>query len=107
MSWEYDVKEHKFYLDGVYQFDADYAGASGYKNDPAHECVKNSGPLPRGKYTLSLTPYSTNDMCGRDAFKIHGKSSQHPEDSSEGCIIAPLSARRSIWKSDDTELIVK
>lgn len=28
---EYDVKEHKFYLDGVYQFDADYAGASGYK----------------------------------------------------------------------------
>lgn len=33
MSWEYDVKEHKFYLDGVYQFDADYAGASGYKND--------------------------------------------------------------------------
>lgn len=49
MSWEYDVKEHKFYLDGVYQFDADYAGASGYKNDPSQECVKNSGPLPRGE----------------------------------------------------------
>lgn len=29
MSWEYNIKEHKFYLDGVYQFDADYAGASG------------------------------------------------------------------------------
>lgn len=40
MSWEYDVKEHKFYLDGVYQFDADYAGATGYKNDPSQECVK-------------------------------------------------------------------
>lgn len=52
MSWEYDVKEHKFYLDGVYQFDADYAGASGYKNDPSHECVKNSGPLPRGNTQL-------------------------------------------------------
>ena len=52
MSWEYDVKEHKFYLDGVYQFDADYAGASGYKNDPSQECVKNSGPLPRGTYTI-------------------------------------------------------
>lgn len=46
MSWEYNVKEHKFYLDGVYQFDADYAGASGYKNDPSQECVKNSGLLP-------------------------------------------------------------
>ncbi|WP_426727910.1 tlde1 domain-containing protein [Enterobacter cloacae complex sp. 326A8] len=95
MSWEYNVKEHKFYLDGVYQFDADYAGASGYKNDPSQECVKNSGPLPRGKYTigsphnsahtgkytLSLTPYSTNEMCGRDSFKIHGKSSLHPDEA--------------------------
>lgn len=52
MSWEYNVKEHKFYLDGVYQFDADYAGASGYKNDPSQECVKNSGLLPRGNTQL-------------------------------------------------------
>ena len=36
-----------------------------------------------------------------------GKSSLHADDSSEGCIIAPLSARRSIWKSNDTVLIVK
>ena len=36
-----------------------------------------------------------------------GKSSLHADDSSEGCIIAPLSARRGIWKSNDTVLIVK
>ncbi|WP_442779119.1 hypothetical protein [Enterobacter cancerogenus] len=37
----------------------------------------------------------------------NGKSSLHPDDSSEGCIIAPLSARRSIWKSNDAVLVVK
>ncbi|WP_148243837.1 type VI secretion system tube protein Hcp [Enterobacter asburiae] len=37
----------------------------------------------------------------------NGKSSLHPDDSSEGCIIAPLSARRSIWKSNDTVLVAK
>lgn len=121
MSWEYDVAKHSFSLNGVYQFTANYAGASGYKNFYTYECVKNKGPLPRGKYTigsphnsphtgkytLSLTPKLSNDMCGRDAFKIHGLSRSDPANSSEGCIVAPLSVRKSIWKSGDRELIVK
>lgn len=36
-----------------------------------------------------------------------GTSRNHPLDSSEGCIIAPLSVRKSIWTSGDRELIVK
>lgn len=61
MSWEYDVKEHKFYLDGVYQFDADYAGASGYKNDPSQECVKTADrchkvPTLLGPLIIQPTP---------------------------------------------------
>ncbi|MHA0961739.1 hypothetical protein [Enterobacter cancerogenus] len=37
----------------------------------------------------------------------NGENSLRPDDSSEGCIIAPLSARRSIWKINDTVLVVK
>jgi hypothetical protein len=121
MTWEYNVKEHKFYQNGVFKYTAYYAGATGYKNDSAKECVKEKGPLPRGrytigsphnsahtgKYTLSLTPASSNAMCGRDAFKIHGMNGDHPADSSNGCIIASLSVRKDIWSSGDTELIVK
>lgn len=121
MAWEYNVREHRFYHDGTPAFFANYAGASGYKDDPAQECVKDNGPLPRGRYTigephnyphtgkysLSLIPDSANSMCGRDAFKIHGMSSKRPLDSSNGCIIAPLSIRKQIWASGDTELIVR
>lgn len=121
MTWEYNVKEHKFYQNGTFKYDANYAGATGYKNDPAQECVKEKGPLPRGsynigsphnsahtgKYTISLIPASSNLMCGRDAFKIHGMNANHPADSSNGCIIAPLSVRKAIWSSGDRELLVK
>lgn len=120
MTWVYDVKSHTFTRNGE-SYTADYAGATGYKNDPSQECVANSGPLPRGtytigppqnsahtgKYTLGLTPATTNNMCGRFAFRIHGASSRRPLDSSEGCIIARLSIRKSIWASGDRELIVK
>ncbi|GGD06776.1 hypothetical protein GCM10011513_00470 [Franconibacter daqui] len=120
MAWEYDVTTHTFTRNGE-SYTANYAGASGYKNDSAQECVANKGPLPRGtytigaphhsahtgKYTLDLTPNSSNNMCGRTAFRIHGASKAHPLDSSEGCIIAPLSVRKSIWESGDTELKVK
>lgn len=100
---------------------ADYAGATGYKNDSSQECVSGKGPLPRGtytigsphnsphtgKYTLNLTPNLSNAMCGRSAFRIHGAGKRHPLDSSEGCIIAPISVRKSIWASGDRELTVK
>lgn len=83
--------------------------------------IVNKEPLPHGnytigspynsphtgKYTLSLTPKSSSNMCGRDAFKIHGMNGQHPSDSSNGCIVAPLSVRKAIYNSGDTELIVR
>lgn len=120
MTWEYDVTTHTFTRAGE-KHKANYAGASGYKNDTSQECVSNKGPLPRGtytigaphnsahtgKYTLNLTPNLSNNMCGRSAFRIHGASSKKPLDSSEGCIVAPLSVRKSIWASGDRELKVK
>lgn len=120
MTWIYDVKSHTFTRNGE-SYIADYAGAAGYKNDPTQECIANSGPLPRGsytigaphnsahtgKYTLDLIPAITNNMCGRYAFRIHGASRKYPLDSSEGCIIASLKIRKSIWASGDRELTVK
>lgn len=93
MTWVYKVSAHSFYLNGTYQFDAKYSGRPGYKNDSANECVKDNGPLPRGTYTIGpafyhrrtrawtmrLTPYIENQMCGRDGFMIHGDSAAHPE----------------------------
>lgn len=57
MTWEYDVATHTFTRDGE-SYTADYAGASGYKDDTSQECVKNSGPLPRGTYTIGAPHHS-------------------------------------------------
>lgn len=120
MAWEYDVATHTFTRNGE-THTAEYAGATGYKNDSSQECVRGKGPLPRGtytigsphnsphtgKYTLDLIPDLSNAMCRRAAFRIHGASKQPPLDSSEGCIIARLSVRKSLWASGDRELKVK
>lgn len=121
MSWEYEVSTAKFYKNGIFEYQASYAGAPGYKNDSAFECVKDNGPVPRGRYaigspynsaytgsyTLSLNPNSRNNMCGRFAFKIHGDSKARPGLASNGCIVAPLAVRQKIWLSGDRELIVR
>lgn len=121
MSWEYDVRSRQFTLNGSPRFSAQYAGAEGYKNDPAFECVKNKGPLPRGTYTilepevnpktgaysLRLVPHAGNAMCNRDAFLIHGESGRNPGRASEGCIILGIDMRRAIWESGEHTLVVK
>ena len=62
------------------------------------ECQPNVGPLPEGHYTLGdmftfhgmpycyeLFPDSSNNMCGRSGFLIHGGGCS--ADPSEGCIV--------------------
>jgi len=97
-----------------------WAGQPPHKNDPNGQCEKNVGPLPRGKYaigpayhhpklgpiTMNLTPASSNEMCGRGDFRIHGASASDPEHSSEGCIIMPHDIRESIDAGLDRELEV-
>ncbi|EAA8475333.1 DUF2778 domain-containing protein [Salmonella enterica] len=121
MSWVYKIKAHSFYLNGAYQFDARYAGRPGFKNDSANECVRDKGPLPRGTYTIGpaffhsrtrawtmrLMPYPENQMCGRGAFMIHGESSSHPGEASDGCIILDLPYRKIIAASSDKILVVE
>ncbi|AST78601.1 TPA: DUF2778 domain-containing protein [Citrobacter farmeri] len=121
MPWVYKINAHSFYLNGRYQFDARYSGRSGFKDDSVNECVRNNGPLPRGTYTIGpaffhvrarawtmrLTPYPENKMCGRDGFMIHGESSAHPGEAFDGCIILDLPYRKVIAASSDKILVVE
>ncbi|WP_414162814.1 tlde1 domain-containing protein [Superficieibacter sp. BNK-5] len=121
MTWVYKINAHSFYLNGTYQFDARYSGRPGFKNDSANECVSGKGPLPRGTYTIGpaffhvrtrawtmrLMPYPENQMCGRGAFMIHGESSAHPGEASDGCIILDLLYRKIIAASSDKILVVE
>lgn len=121
MPWVYKVSVHKFYLNGVYQFDAEYSGRPGYWNDSANESMNRRGPIPRGTYTIGpafnhphtraytmrLTPFIENQMYGRDAFMIHGNSGAHPTLASDGCIILNLQGRIAINSSSDKILVVE
>jgi RHS repeat-associated protein len=86
-----------------------YSGSGTKKNDPASQCDKNEGPLPRGGYTMGpaydsnkgkntipLDPDATNAMCSRSGFLMHGDSIANPGTASEGCIIMSLATRTTI-----------
>ena len=121
MAWIYDVKRREFSRNGQFKFRARYAGNGKYKDDPLFECVKNKGPLPRGKYrivgkpfrhartgadTLRLMPDVSNTMCNRAGFLIHGESKTNPGRASNGCIILDRDYRLQLADSQDRELIV-
>nr|WP_123336389.1 DUF2778 domain-containing protein [Erwinia sp. JUb26] len=48
-----------------------------------------------------------DNMHGRNLFRIHGDSREHPGEASEGCIILGPDARREIINSIDKTLIVE
>jgi hypothetical protein len=98
-----------------------YSGRGTAKNDPAKQCVVDQGPIPRGDYTIKgaidhpqlgpvsmpLSPDAANNMCGRSAFYIHGDSSSHPGQASDGCVImSPRHVREAIDESADKALRV-
>ena len=97
-----------------------YSGSlsKGGKNDPSKQCEHDIGPIPRGRYTvgppgpgpspysLRLMPNSSNHMCGRSNFLIHGDSVSHPGDASEGCIILSRNEREAIVKTGLNLLLV-
>jgi hypothetical protein len=120
----YSQSGHKFTWKGkTYGGNAKtYSGNGTRKNKPASQCVRDHGPIPRGKYKLGkigshpklgtnvikLTPEDTTVMCGRSNFYIHGdKKSPAPQgNASEGCIVTPLSIRLMISKEKITEMEV-
>lgn len=119
MPWQYSQKTGKLTLNGE-SVGSGYSGRKGAsRNNPAMEMIKNKGPIPRGQYrigaarkhpakgpiTMSLTPVG-HLAHGRSAFLIHGDSTKHPGDASEGCIILGPHIRQRIATSSDTVLHV-
>jgi hypothetical protein len=87
------------------------SGQSGScRNNPSCQCQVAVGPLPQGTYSLGnmmtfkgmpycyeLYPASSNNMCGRSGFLIHGGGcSGNP---SEGCIVIENESTRYKIKS--------
>lgn len=79
------------------------AGAGEGRNNPSQDHVRNVGPLPRGRYRISvvehprfkppalrLDPEADTEMHGRSGFWVHGGT------KSEGCILLPYETRRFI-----------
>ena len=120
--YTYSQSGHHFYGAG---YDGSYidtysccSGQSGScRNNPSCQCQVAVGPLPQGTYTLGnmmtfkgmpycyeLYPYSSNNMCGRSGFLIHGGScSSNP---SEGCIVIESENTRYKIKSGATLKVV-
>lgn len=120
--YTYDISSHRFSGTG---YDGSWidttsacSGQSGScRNNPSCTCQKNVGPLPTGTYTLGnmmtfkgmpycyqLYPSSSNNMCGRSGFLIHGGDcSGNP---SEGCIVISNQNTRYLIKSGATLKVV-
>lgn len=94
------------------------SGQSGScRNNPSCQCQVSVGPLPQGTYSLGnmftykgmsycyeLYPSSSNNMCGRSGFLIHGGDcSGNP---SEGCIVIQDQNTRYRIKSGATLKVV-
>ena len=120
--YTYSQSGHHFYgaaYDGSYiDTTGCCSGASGScRNNPACQCQVSIGPLPQGTYTLGnmmtfkgmpycyeLTPSSSNSMCGRSGFLIHGGGcSGNP---SEGCIVIESESTRYLIKSGATLKVI-
>ena len=120
MTWTYKQSNGFLRHNGNY-IHTGYAGFGEGKNKTSMQCVRNVGPLPRGKYIMKelilkhrtcgeyvirLEPDSSNNMCGRSGFLIHGDSTKHPGSASQGCIILDKKYRKDMWTSGDKILEV-
>jgi len=102
-----------------------YSGQGEGYNNPAKQCVVNTGPLPATTYKLAscvnvmhettqrpcafyLDPQKPSEMCGRSAFFIHGCACCTSGDDtnpptagcSAGCIVLSYANRRKLRVGD-------
>jgi len=114
MGMEYEQFTGNFYISGTF-LEQGFAGVKGeHQNNPASQCIKDTGLLPRGRYrmepagegskykkAISLIPLPGTNMCPskRHSFFIHGDNRQYPRTGSTGCIVLSLKARLKILKA--------
>ncbi|WP_111932006.1 tlde1 domain-containing protein [Paraburkholderia bryophila] len=119
MPWTFQQSTGKLSFNGE-PVETGYSGAATGKNNPAMQSIQNVGPIPRGSwqigaphssphtgsFTLNLAPMVGTNTFGRSAFRIHGDSTAHPGQASDGCIIMGVHTRHRIWSSGDRRLEV-
>lgn len=118
MPWTYEQRSRRLLHNGQV-VGTGYSGRGAGRNNPAMENVPSTGPIPRGQYRIGtpfthqtkgpivmrLTPVG-HAALGRSGFLIHGDSTQHPGEASEGCIVLGHALRNAIVRSHDTTLEV-
>jgi hypothetical protein len=117
MVWTYHQKTGELLHDGTFE-GTGYSGHAEGRNNPEAETVKNTGPIPKGRYriggpykhphlgpcVMNLDAEESTNTHGRSAFRIHGDNKNH--DASEGCVILGPAIRREIAASGDNVLEV-
>jgi hypothetical protein len=122
-EWWYNQRTGDLdYVDGsevVRRLGRGYSGLGAGLNNPDMQHVRDTGPIPRGLYTIGgqqdigrlhgamrLEPDPANNMYGRWGFLIHGDDGSGAQDASRGCIVLPPGVRRRIAASRDRRLRV-
>lgn len=103
-----------------------YSGQGAGYNNPAYQCVSNTGPLPATVYKLAycrntmhdppvqrpcafyLEPQRPSEMCGRSEFFVHGcqccttgdDSNPPAAGCSAGCVVLSYANRRKLRVGD-------
>lgn len=120
--WEYNqrtgqLRDPNGRLDKARGYSGSYKEKGIYKNNPAFEDKAFLGPIPKGLWyrgattsskgslTLVIDPVGHNAHTRTD-FRIHGDSTKHPGEASEGCIILNRRQREAIKKSEHRYLRV-
>jgi hypothetical protein len=119
MTWTYRIDSGEMLEDGVVA-GRGYSGKDECKNQSDLDCVKNRGPIPKGRWKIGpafthpqkgplcipLAPLPGTETYGRSGFLIHGDSRAFPGSASEGCIVIGPLVRDRIAKSKDKVLEV-
>jgi len=118
--WTYNSSNGALIHNGVH-VGTGYSGHQAGVNNPEMESIHNTGPIPRGSWTIShffndpggkgpivarLSPDEGTDTHGRGGFMIHGDNSEHNGTASHGCIILARPIREQIATSGDSILQV-
>lgn len=120
MSFTYRQSTGELFAPTGERIGVGYAGHGEGVNDPAMEAIANVGPLPKGRYvigpaythptlgplTMNLTPYASNEMYGREDFRIHGDAIRAAGQASRGCIVQDHPVRVQVNASDDAARVL-
>ncbi len=119
-QWTYEQATGKMIYPDGRTVAQGYSGRGAGLNAPDQEAVAGVGPIPRGTWSIDLTPLvhtvcgplalaltpTDFDPHGRSLFRIHGDTAALDHTASDGCIILPRPARQAIIAAGVTKLVV-